>query len=172
MLRKVTVNKMIDDIIIKLKSLAEEKNVAIKQNFNKHDKIVEAIPNQLNIVLTNIIQNAIKYSYSGFDDLHQKVIIDYDSDGNFLIIKVINFGVRIDIEEIKNGKLFELGYRGKYSSDKNRKGTGTGLYISNQIVKIHGGIIEISSKPLNKENDFTKSKNVFSIFWPVYYIEW
>ena len=171
MLRKTIVHKMVKGIIDSVEPLAKEKYIDVTQGFNKFDLVVEAIPNQLKIVLTNIIQNAIKYSYSGFMDYHEKVIINYDSESMYLIIKVINLGVRIDTEEITDDKIFELGYRGIYSSDKNRKGTGTGLYISNQIVKRHGGEIKITSTPLNNNNDLIKNKNIFSIFWPVYYIE-
>lgn len=171
MLRKVKVHTMVDNIIKQVVNIATEKHINIRHNYNRYSKLVDAIPNQLYLVLSNIIQNAVKYSYKGFPDKNFDVEISYDIDGNFLIIIVSNTGCQISEEEIHNGDIFTLGYRGVNSNDRNRTGTGVGLYISDILVKLHGGRIHVDSNPVHYNTN--NGGNVpylttFKIYWPIY----
>jgi signal transduction histidine kinase len=163
MLRKVTVHPMVNEIFNSLKSTADEKNLVLHQGFNHYIKAVEAIPGQLNIVLTNVIHNAIKYSFNGIADNPLQVDVTYGSEGNFLIIHVKNQGCQITSEEISDRLIFNLGYRGKYSQDRQRRGSGTGLFISDEIVKSHGGQIRVTSRFIAGTDRY---ENIFSIYWP------
>jgi signal transduction histidine kinase len=168
-LRKVPVNRVISEIIESLKSLSNEKNINIVNKYNNISKYVYAIPDYFKIVLSNIIDNAVKYSFTGYEANKNQIIIDYKSEKHFLIISVTNFGTGITKEEIENNKLFELGYRGEYSGDRNREGTGTGLHISYQIIKKHKGYIKISSE-IQKFVDSVENsphKNEVQIYWPI-----
>jgi signal transduction histidine kinase len=162
MLRKVTVHPMVNEIFSSLKSTADEKNLVLHQGFNHYIKAVDAIPGQLNI------HNAIKYSFNGIADNPLQVDVTYGSDDNFLVIYVKNQGCQITAEEISDRLIFNLGYRGKYSQDRQRRGSGTGLYISDEIVKSHGGQIRVTSRFIggNKQSGTDRYENVFSIYWP------
>jgi signal transduction histidine kinase len=173
MLRRVTVHTMISEIIISLTSTAQQKNINVGQGFNHYTKTVHAIPGQLQIVLSNIIHNAIKYSFNGFPNAPLNVTISYaDINGELLKISIENEGCQITREEIRDRLLFDLGYRGIHSKDRQRKGTGTGLYIADGITKTHGGKIDVESRKIGGNSDAKTDRylNTFSIYWP-YYID-
>lgn len=172
MLRKVTVHKMVNDIFESLSAFAHEKKLKLINGKNYHAQTIEAIPGQLSIVLNNLIQNAVKYSYNGTSEIPLSIRVDYNiSDNNELVIEVKNQGCRITEEEIKERLIFNLGYRGEYSTDRQRQGSGSGLYISEQIVKSHKGRIEVSSNFCGgiHIHNTDRYENTFWVYWPVYY---
>jgi signal transduction histidine kinase len=172
MLRRVTVHSMISDIISSLTATAQQKHIQVSQGYNHYTKSVHAIPGQLQIVLSNIIHNAIKYSFNGFPNAPLNVEIKYSEVGEFLKISIENEGCQITREEIKDRLLFDLGYRGIHSKDRQRKGTGTGLYIADEITRSHKGKVEVESRKIggSVDNGTDRYLNVFSIYWP-YYID-
>ncbi|MEX0997378.1 MAG: HAMP domain-containing sensor histidine kinase [Flavobacteriaceae bacterium] len=169
MLRRVPVHIAVNEIFESLSSSAEEKNISLNQGFNQYRKTVDAIPSQFHIVLSNIISNAIKYSYKGMPDKYLEVKIDYEQDNEYLIISITNEGCKITNEEISQGLIFNLGYRGLYSGDRQRSGSGSGLYISQKILNAHGGKIKVSSNFCggNIEMETDRYRNTFSIYWPI-----
>jgi signal transduction histidine kinase len=174
MLRRVAVHKMVADIFESLESTAHQKHLVLQQGFNRHTTTVHAIPGQLYIVMCNIINNAIKYSFNGFPMNPLAVDIEYsDYNNEFLIIEIRNEGCKITHEEIRDKLLFDLGYRGEYSRDRQRKGTGTGLYIASEITGIHKGTIDVSSTLIggNLAEGTDRYLNSFLIYWPYYISE-
>lgn len=87
-------------------------------------------------VLTNIISNAIKYGDG------KPIRIATKKQGNIAKITISDHGLGIAKEQ--QDKIFQLFERG--TAQNGIKGLGVGLYISNQIVKAHGGIIRIDSE--------------------------
>lgn len=168
MLRRVTVHFMVEEIFETLSAKAVEKNIKLNQGFNEV-KTVDAIPTQISIVLSNIISNAVKYSYNGQPENPLDVNINYVHDDEHLIINIINEGCKITDDEIGSKSLFNLGYRGDFSGDRQRPGSGSGLFIANEIVKIHGGKIEYTSNFCGGfvEQETDRYKNVFKIYWPI-----
>ena len=72
-------------------------------------------------VLSNLIHNAVKYSYRGM-----KIKIDYKRTGAYLILDVISLGFGIALEE--HEKIFALGYRTADASRTEYSAVGVGLY--------------------------------------------
>lgn len=90
----------------------------------------------------NLLMNAIKYSYTregGYID-----VIAEDS-GEEVKVEISNYGVPIRKDEIH--KVFDYGYRGVFSPDWNRMGSGIGLADAKSVVEKHGGRVEIMSVP-------------------------
>lgn len=167
--RKVTVHKIIDAISLRYRSIAEDKKIVIKHGYNSGPKLVEAVPDQLEMVFNILIENAIKYSFYGFPDKPTVININYKSENpKFLEVTVESLGCFITYEEIKERRIFELGYRGEFSTDRRRKGTGSGLYIADKIMRAHSGRIEVSSRQLENESDPPVAVNRFTVFLPVY----
>jgi signal transduction histidine kinase len=95
-------------------------------------------------VMTNLISNAIRYGNGKPIEITVK-----KKNGNACImIKDQGLG----IEEEAQSKIFQLFERGNHKHDI--KGLGVGLYISNQIVKAHGGTITVSSS-VDRGSTFT-----------------
>ena len=50
-------------------------------------------------------------------------------------------------DEIEGGLIFKVGYRGKWSTDRGRLGTGIGLTDAKHVAESHGGELQIDSRP-------------------------
>jgi PAS domain S-box-containing protein len=86
-------------------------------------------------VLTNLIGNALKYSPAEFP-----VTINTTWEGNTSVVRVTDRGIGIPPEE--RSHIFERFFRA--STANGFEGTGIGLYMSRQIVRLHGGDIEVA----------------------------
>jgi len=99
-------------------------------------------------VLVNLIDNAVKYSYSSAESSHQRYIsVDcrrHSVHGDW-VIAIASYGVGIDQNEIATGIIFQYGTRGRFSSDRRRSGTGIGLAEAKRIVDAHHGKIQVES---------------------------
>lgn len=92
----------------------------------------EVDPLRFEQVATNLIENAIKYSPRGGD-----VEVSLRGDGDAVELSVRDHGVGIPPE--RRARIFERYYQAH--EDHSARGLGLGLYISRQIVDLHGGEI-------------------------------
>lgn len=97
-------------------------------------------------VISNIIDNAIKYTKQG------GITVSLTEKGKNFIITVTDTGVGIDKEEIS--KLFSKFTRAKDAGLVNTSGTGLGLYVAKQIIEAHKGSIRIESDGVGKGSRF------------------
>ncbi|MBQ9922062.1 MAG: HAMP domain-containing protein [Clostridia bacterium] len=103
---------------------------------------------KLDQVLTNIIQNAIKYTQDGGEisvSLSLKNIKAADNlkSGQYILCQVSDNGMGIPEQDIPH--IFERFYRVEKARSSEKGGTGLGLAISKDIVLSHGGDISIAS---------------------------
>lgn len=88
-------------------------------------------------VLTNLIDNALKYTPRG------KVEVSLEEGENSVSVHVADTGMGISSEDQKH--LFEKFYRVNNSMTREIGGTGLGLYISRNLVEHYGGKISVKS---------------------------
>jgi len=89
--------------------------------------------------LTNLVDNAVKYSPTGGD-----IIIDVEkSNAQEVSIAVSDHGIGIDPEHLPH--IFDRFYQVDQQSRVG--GMGIGLYVSQQIVQQHGGEITVEPNP-------------------------
>lgn len=134
--QEVELVPFINLIIEEMKSIAEKSGFTI--NFEQqHYLKVWADYMQLKRVVKNLIQNAISHS-----EANKNIDIKLGQDDNYTTIAVIDYGKGIAQEDIE--KVFNKYYS---TANKFRKiGTGLGLYLSQQIIKSHGGEITVKSE--------------------------
>ncbi|MDR5695169.1 MAG: response regulator [Armatimonadota bacterium] len=96
--------------------------------------------------LTNLLHNAVKYSYPG-----GKVIVAAREEGGQVVITVTDFGVGIPPDELPH--IFGDFYRGR-AGMTGEVGAGLGLAVTRRIVEAHGGMITAESTP-GKGSTFT-----------------
>lgn len=94
-------------------------------------------PLRLEQVITNLLTNAIRYGNK------KPVEISVGSEGKTAVLEVIDYGM--GISEVDQSKIFERFERA-VNSDK-ISGLGLGLFISKEIVTLHGGTITLKSNP-------------------------
>jgi signal transduction histidine kinase len=102
--------------------------------------VVEGDPDRLRQVLTNLIDNAVKYSPKG-----APVEVRASAVNGHATIEVVDTGSGIAPED--QMLIFEKFGRVRGTSSK--PGTGLGLYIARAIAEAHGGTLEVSSDPGN-----------------------
>jgi Osmosensitive K+ channel histidine kinase len=90
--------------------------------------------------LLNLIDNAVKYSA---DD--KRVGVKLRETGTHIEIAVEDHGIGIPSNEVK--RIFEPYYRASFSDTQTRRGAGLGLTLVYQIMKSHGGSVELDSTP-------------------------
>ncbi|MCT2535625.1 ATP-binding protein [Aquibacillus koreensis] len=108
---------------------------------------VQADPQSIVQLYTNLISNAIKFSPNGGD-----VVISFNNSNNHLYIHVSDKGIGIPDNELK--RLFTKFHRIDNSSQRKIGGTGLGLAICKEIVEAHNGKIAVRSE-LDKGSVFT-----------------
>lgn len=96
----------------------------------KEDFIVEGDKGRLAQVLSNLLNNAIKFTQEGTIVILAKII----NNDNATIVSVKDTGIGISTEIFP--RLFE-----KFVTSKSFEGTGLGLYISKRIIEAHVGSI-------------------------------
>jgi two-component system phosphate regulon sensor histidine kinase PhoR/two-component system sensor histidine kinase VicK len=89
-------------------------------------------------VLSNLIDNAIKYSNEG-----GAVNVTAKAEGDFVKVEVEDHGIGMPGNVVSN--LFHKFYR-SHRSRETVAGTGIGLYISKAIVESHGGTVSVRSE--------------------------
>lgn len=99
---------------------------------------ITADPDLVARILRNLVENAVKYSPPG-----APVAIAARREAEALRLDVSDRGIGIPADE--QSRVFECFYRA--SSAGPTRGTGLGLFITRQLVELHGGSIELHSEP-------------------------
>lgn len=123
--------------------IARLKDLDITYNFKKVPSIMTD-RSKLNEIVSNLIENAIKFSIKG------TISIELDQDDNNITISVEDTGIGIPKES--TDKIFKKFYQVENPLIRKSGGTGLGLYISKTLAKRLGGnlILEQTSKKGSK----------------------
>lgn len=128
-----------------LMQVASNKNILVECQI--HGKtLVQADKNMIQTVVRNLVSNAIK-----FTNPDGKVIISLRQNGKFIEVSVEDTGVGIRKENLD--KIFKSGAVVSTKGTANEEGTGLGLILCAEMIKMHGGKIWAESK-LGKGSKF------------------
>ena len=120
-----------------LKSLTNKNNKKIIFNHQEKNLFIFADKLQIKRVILNLLSNAITYSQSG-----SPIIVCLTSCNSGFNFSVENVSLPISDSELET--IFDK-YKKAKNSCYNKSGNGLGLYLSKQIVELHGGEIYASS---------------------------
>ena len=112
--------------------------VEFKSDLDPRLPIVAGDRDRLIQVISNLVNNAVKYSPEG-----GTVTLSSRVEGGFALISVTDTGIGIPPEEISH--VFERFRRVRSGAAQSIPGTGLGLTIVKQIVEMHGGKIWVES---------------------------
>lgn len=134
-------------VVSELTPIAKKKKLKLTANGSETPVTVTADVGKIKQVITNLVDNAIKYTERGSID------VSVTGEGGKVHVTVADTGVGIDPSEV--GGLFEKFKRARGANKVNTTGTGLGLYVARQLVEGHGGTIHVRSEGLGKGSIFT-----------------
>lgn len=138
--KAVDINVLIKDLLISIKSLADNKNKFIEVISKSDNFKVKCDPFLIQEALENLLTNAIDYS----DESSKIIRIAVENNDEYCLISVNNQGV-IDPLSRKKISNFEKFIRGKDATSKEPSGSGLGLYITKKVIEANGGNVWFES---------------------------
>jgi signal transduction histidine kinase len=119
--------------------LAKEKDIQLVETFPGNLPLIEADRAKLRRILLNLLSNALKFTGKG-----GRVEISAEPQTDRVRISVSDTGVGIAPEDVE--RLFDKYEQTRSRATRGEKGTGLGLYITKQLVELHGSEITVESK--------------------------
>jgi signal transduction histidine kinase len=139
-LTAVAIDELASELREAMTPLAREKEIQLVTD--PHTKLPHARADRAKLrrILVNLLSNAIKFTPKG-----GRVELRAERDGpERLRISVADTGVGIPAEDID--RLFDKYEQARSRATRSEKGTGLGLYITKQLVELHGGEIKVQSE--------------------------
>ena len=99
------------------------------------------------LALHNLVGNALKYTPDG-----GKVTIGVEVDGKQVSVSVADTGIGISADDAE--RIFERFYRAKDPRVAKITGTGLGLTLAREVIRMHGGDITVESQ-IDQGSTFT-----------------
>ncbi len=133
-----SMSKLIYEIIEGFRVKASEKDIYLNIELPESLALILADKEQLQRVVSNLLDNAIKYSSEGAE-----VTIRANETSEVVVCQVQNSGLGIKSEDLPH--IFDPFFRGSKSPGK-KTGSGLGLAIVKSIVEAHGGKVWVNSE--------------------------
>ncbi len=138
--KEVSLRKITKEAIKGEKAQADKKDITV--TFHKPDTQlppIKADDEKINLVVSNLIDNAIKYTSDG-----GKVDIYLEDRGENQLFKITDNGIGIPKEE-QGSRLFTKFFRGERAKRLHTDGSGLGLFLVKNIVESHDGELWVES---------------------------
>ncbi|WP_299553152.1 two-component regulator propeller domain-containing protein [Seonamhaeicola sp.] len=147
-LRKSDIIHFVKELTEPFQFLAQKQQITFSVNAHK-DSIDSWFDHEaLEKIMSNLLSNAFKFT----PQKGEIKIEIFEDENKHVVIKVIDNGMGIDKDKIKN--IFERFYTDNKAGKKKQKGVGIGLSFTKSLVDLHQGSIDIQSEP-NVETVFT-----------------
>ena len=145
-MQDISLGELVSMAIVTVRPYAIHKDIQFNTEISSCEKIW-ADPNDFEMILNNLISNAVKYNRQG-----GSVTIRVNCDENNFIISVEDTGIGICEEDRET--LFEEFTRVRNARTHDISGSGLGLSIVKKVVELYHGIIHVDSVP-DKGSVFT-----------------
>jgi two-component system, OmpR family, sensor histidine kinase SenX3 len=133
----------VDDIVLeaveRMRPAAEQAGISVVADAVPDDLVIAGDRRQLTSALSNLLDNAVKYSDPG-----GSVEVEAVADGDQVVISVADHGIGIPTRDIE--RVFERFYRVDQARSRQTGGTGLGLAIVRHVVANHHGSVDVESR--------------------------
>jgi two-component system sensor histidine kinase SenX3 len=133
----------VDDIVLeaveRMRPAAEQAGISVIADAVPDDLVVAGERRQLTSALSNLLDNAVKYSDPG-----GSVEVAAVAEGDEVAISVADHGIGIPSRDIE--RVFERFYRVDQARSRQTGGTGLGLAIVRHVAANHQGSVEVESR--------------------------
>jgi two-component system phosphate regulon sensor histidine kinase PhoR len=131
--------RLIEQALNKLQPLIEQKQAHVELKVDNYDTHIHADEGHLELAIINILENALKYSYT------PHIIVETGKEESDYFISVKDNGIGIEKKYLKN--IFKKFYRVPTGNIHDVKGFGLGLNFVKRIIDGHDGKIRVNSLP-------------------------
>lgn len=142
-------HSVVKQAIAEMAIIAERKNIRLGFESDAHAVTLYADEGKIKQVITNLIDNAIKYTPSG----SVAVSIEHNEGAHTIAVHIEDTGIGLSEEDIH--KLFGKFSRAENANHVSVRGTGLGLFIAREMARAHGGDILVNSEGRGKGSTFT-----------------
>ncbi len=125
------------DLASNFRSALESAGIAFEVDCEPIDEPVFLDRDMWEKIVLNLLSNAFKFTFAG------TIALRLRRDGAFVVLEVADTGVGIPEAEIP--RLFERFHRVESTKGRTQEGSGIGLALVHELVKLHGGHIEVTS---------------------------
>ena len=132
---KVDIVAELSDAVLMFSERARRDSRTLEYTEPEGFAVMQADRNRLRQVFVNIIDNALKYSDSG-----DTVTVTANLLPGSFVVSVADTGIGISPEDLPKVKTKF------YKANSTRRGSGIGLAVADEIVRMHGGSLDIASK--------------------------
>jgi len=151
--QSVDVPDLINELLSRYQERVEERMLSVKVDFPEDLPTIEVDQNRLRLILDNLLNNAVKFTYpSGRITIGCRGIQGTLGKPTFFSIWVSDTGVGIPVEE--QNRIWERFHRVENSLSLEAGGLGIGLTIARALVEAHGGRVWVDST-LDEGSTFT-----------------
>lgn len=126
---------------------AKDKEISLRFELPPKLPVIQGDRDKIVLAIHNLVGNALKYTPAGGE-----VAVRVTTPGDQLLVEVVDNGIGIKEEETE--LIFEKFYRAKDRRIANITGTGLGLALARDVVRLHGGDITVQSQ-MDKGSTFT-----------------
>ena len=135
----ISLRALIEELREEMQPLAAEKEIALEELVPEDLPQLRADRAKLRRVLVNLVSNALKFTPKG-----GRVRVSAAREDSFVRVSVSDTGVGIQPDDLRD--IFDKYAQARSRATRSEKGTGLGLYITRQLVELHGGKIEVQSE--------------------------
>ena len=141
--RCINIGDAVLQAVTMLRAAANEKQLTLEMSVDSGLPLVSADPERVLQILLNLIDNSLKFTPVGGSVTVNACLSPQDPA--YVCISVTDTGRGVSPES--KHLIFERLYQDPNSSSNSRKGLGLGLYIVQELVRLHGGRIWVESQP-------------------------
>jgi two-component system sensor histidine kinase SenX3 len=132
------VRVLVEEAVERLSPLALARGIPLRTESITDDFLVLGDATQLVSAITNLLDNALKYSEAG-----QAVVVSAQAGDGRVVLRVEDHGIGIPTRDLE--RIFERFYRVDKARSRATGGTGLGLSIVRHVAEAHGGDVTVES---------------------------
>lgn len=136
---KVNLAAFTEDLVSIFRSAVEKAGMTLQVKAGEIKDEVYVDRDMWEKIILNLVSNAFKYSKEG------SIVVALQQLGEMIQVQVTDTGVGIPEDQLE--QVFDRFHRVAHTQGRSQEGTGIGLAMVKELVKLHNGIISVSSKP-------------------------
>ncbi|MBN1678766.1 MAG: PAS domain S-box protein [Anaerolineae bacterium] len=136
--QRFDINKLIDEIRVRITSIAEKKELALRCDLQANLPLIDGNHKSLHQAMIKLVENAFEFTPAG-----GSITLRTHQEKDTVVITVKDTGIGIHAADLD--RIFERFYR--VDPARSRRGAGLGLAIAKKIAENHLGHIDVESTP-------------------------